>query len=227
MKKIGSWYLPDDEEHFVNNMNATGDDGYQIKHRETIINAYKKLDDYKTTLAVDIGANVGFWSRDLCEHFDNVVAYEPIPKNIECLEVNCKNKNLTIVNKALSDQNGTSSMWTDGQSGSASMYKEHFNKASKVEVATRCLDDEIINLNEEQRKNCFIKIDVQGHEESVLDGADTFMEKYGPAICIEFRANKKVGRPWFKWFTTKNYMLVAQFKKEHLFIPEGRNNIRT
>ena len=118
MKKIGSWYLPDKEVHFVNNMKETGDDGYQIMHRQTI-------------------------------------------------------------------------------------------------------------LSEEQRKNCFLKIDVQGHEESVLDGAKMFMEKYGPAICIEFRANKEINKKWFEWFTKRNYTLIAEFKKEHLFIPEGRNNIRT
>ena len=227
MKKIGSWYLPDKEVHFVNNMKETGDDGYQIMHRQTILNAYKKLEDYDPKLAIDIGANVGFWTRDLCEQFDSVVAYEPIPNNIECLEANCQAENLTIVKKALSNQNGITSMWSDGQSGSASMYEEHFDDTVELKVQTRSIDDESVNWSEEQRKNCFLKIDVQGHEESVLDGAKMFMEKYGPAICIEFRANKELNKKWFEWFTKRNYTLIAEFKKEHLFIPEGRNNIRT
>ncbi len=227
MKKLGSWYLPDNEWHFVNNMQETGEDGYQTMHRGTILRAYKKLQDYDTRLAIDIGANVGFWTRDFCEQFDNVIAYEPIPSNLECLEVNCNKENLTIVDKALSDQNGTTSMWTDGQSGSASMYRKHFEKAEQVEVETRCLDDEIINLSDEQLRNCLIKIDVQGHEKSVLDGAEMLMKNHGPAICIEIRASDAVAKPWIKWFRKRNYILFEQFKKEHLFIPKGRNNTRT
>ena len=49
-------------------------------------------------------------------------------------------------------------MWSDGQSGSASMYEEHFDDTVELKVQTRCIDDESVNWSEEQRKNCFIKI---------------------------------------------------------------------
>jgi FkbM family methyltransferase len=227
MKKVGSWYLPDDEVHFVTQLEAKGVDGYQVTNRKTMLDAYAKLDDYKTALAVDIGANVGFWTRDLCRVFDRVVAYEPVDFNIECLRENCVSEKLNIVGKALSNRKGTTTMWsTDGESGAPSMYKEHFNQANEFTVETRLLDDEVESWSEEERRNCFIKLDVQGHEQQVLEGGSTYLKEYGPAICIEFRANKEVTPRWIKWFKQRNYRLNAQFKKEHLFIPESRDNLR-
>ena len=42
---------------------------------------------------------------------------------------------------------------------------------------TKTLDKELYNIPEEQAKNCFIKIDVQGYEKEVLKGAENLLKK--------------------------------------------------
>ena len=72
MKKHKSWYLPDWETHFVEIMNQKNIDGYQIEGRTVSIKESLKLNGWQPKLAIDVGANVGFWSRDLCEKFEKV-----------------------------------------------------------------------------------------------------------------------------------------------------------
>ena len=42
----------------------------------------------KWDVALDIGAHVGIWSTRLAQRFKNVIAFEPVPKHIECWKQN-------------------------------------------------------------------------------------------------------------------------------------------
>ena len=228
MKKIGKWYLPDNEMHFVEQLKEKGSKGYQVVNRITMLDAYNMLPNYKNKLAIDVGANIGFWTKDFCKKFDNVIAYEPVPINLECLRSNCTESNLTIIDKALSHKEGKTTIWglQHFESGSFTMDSSLIANGVPLEISTVMLDSEANKWTEDQRKNCFIKIDVQGHEKAVLKGGTKFIKEYGPAICIEIRANKETRGPWIKWFRKRNYILKTQYKKEHLFIPATQNNIR-
>ena len=39
-------------------------------------------------LALDVGGNIGFWSKDLAKKFEKVVAFEPHPENVACYKKN-------------------------------------------------------------------------------------------------------------------------------------------
>ena len=39
-------------------------------------------------VALDVGAHVGIWSTRLAERFKKVIAFEPVPKHIECWKQN-------------------------------------------------------------------------------------------------------------------------------------------
>ena len=47
MKKIKSWYLPDNEEHFVKEMTQKNVDGYQIPSRQATL---KKIKNHSVNL---------------------------------------------------------------------------------------------------------------------------------------------------------------------------------
>ena len=64
MKFFNGWYFPDTEKHFVEFMTKRNVKDYQ---QETRFNSFKYLDNYR--VAIDIGANVGLWARDICQKF--------------------------------------------------------------------------------------------------------------------------------------------------------------
>jgi len=42
----------------------------------------------KWDVALDVGAHVGIWSTRLAQKFKRVIAFEPVPKHIECWKQN-------------------------------------------------------------------------------------------------------------------------------------------
>ena len=102
MKFYKNWYFPQTENKFIEYLKNLDTDEYQKNQRDASI---KLIDNSRT--AIDIGANIGFWARDLCKIFKNVVLFEPHKLNIECLKKNLENySNFTTYEYALSNFKG-------------------------------------------------------------------------------------------------------------------------
>ena len=106
-KKVAGWYLPIKEKHFESFLIASAEPGkdgeYQKSQR---MKSFTFLEHYNT--AIDIGACVGFWTKDLCETFNNVICFEPAHINAECLKLNLVNyKNYRLYKIWLSNTTGT------------------------------------------------------------------------------------------------------------------------
>lgn len=153
----------------------------------------------------DIGAHIGFNTlcfAKLVGPKGNVVAFEPNVFNRERMEMNLSEnavlaKRITVVDYAVSNKNGTSEfLFTnaieDGtSSGSAiastkneklrEQYENEF-KYEKKKVKTISLDSYV--EKSEYIPN-LIKIDVEGAEAFVLEGARTVLRKYKPILLIE------------------------------------------
>jgi FkbM family methyltransferase len=117
----------------------------------------------------DVGANIGFFSRKACELQAHVTSFEPHPLLFEKLKSNLKYlQNLsTLHNYALSDSEGTFDLYIPEQFGKnqgvASLVPQ--KNCQSIKVETKILD----NIIKDQIK--LLKIDVEGHELSVLKGA--------------------------------------------------------
>jgi FkbM family methyltransferase len=148
------------------------------------------LSDY----LIDIGANRG----NFTDHFfrstksNRALLIEPIPNLANSLRTKYKdNKNVTIIEKALSDDKRKSLFYVannDGQSSSLSDIGERHliaspdtNIVNSFELESQTLDNITSNINYEK---IFLKIDVQGHELAVLKGATESLKKV-IAIHIE------------------------------------------
>ena len=81
IKKFESWYLPYYEEHFLRYI-QNGNSYQSIQRTESLKHIKKRRK------AIDIGANVGLWARDLCGLFNKVILFEPNSLNTECLKKN-------------------------------------------------------------------------------------------------------------------------------------------
>lgn len=139
-------------------------------------------DAHKT--AIDIGANKGIWTHRLLKHCSNVYSFEPNPKMFRRLN-KCFGHQSTVSPVAISNKSGTSVLRIPRTAG---RYSSQLSTLSKVQqfdsflsvtVETSKLDDMAIeNVG-------FIKIDVEGFEMEVLEGAAKTIERYKPILVVE------------------------------------------
>ena len=134
--------------------------------------------------SIDIGAYKGVYTFLLAKCSEKVYAFEPNPKSFNILKKSVK-KNVNVFPFAITNKSGTDFLKIpkgkkgySNQGGSLRNVKLDKN-FGKIKVITKKLDD--INL-----KNIgFIKIDAEGSELNVLNGAKKIIKKYKPTLLIE------------------------------------------
>ena len=176
MREHYGWQFPDFEPHLPRMLKKSVDKGlpaeYQIAVRKRSIELCAKR-----RTALDIGANVGLWSRDLVDNFAKVVAFEPVAVFRECLEKNVSGANFFISPLALGDHDTQATMIiTEGNSGHSHLDP---NTLGTGDVQVVKLD----NLNIEDAD--YIKIDCEGYEYRVLQGAEQTVKRCRPIMVIE------------------------------------------
>lgn len=137
-------------------------------------------------VSIDIGANKGVYTYWLSQASAHVYAYEPNPKIFKILEAGSRGtSNVTVSPVALSDKTGNSVLRVPlgrkgySNQGASLNYDKVGDSYGEASVELRPLDDEKIqNVG-------LIKIDVEGHEFEVLEGAKQTIAKYHPVLIIE------------------------------------------
>jgi len=138
---------------------------------------------YKIDTLLDIGANCGQYSKNMRKMGYNgrIVSFEPLNNAFKNLgKVSSRDKNWLINNYALGNKNMKNIINVAGNSYSSSILKmlpKHLNSAptsryiAKQEIDIRTLDS-IYKSFCTSKSNVMVKIDTQGYEKNVLDGAD-------------------------------------------------------
>ena len=216
MKFIEGWYLPDGEKHFSNYLmevkNSKFPREYQKLQRE---NSIKFVDSFNT--AIDIGACVGFWTRDLCKVFKRIICFEPYKNSSDCLIENLKEfDNYELYNVALSNQSGKGDLLISKDGiGSNSLNDFALKNDYTIQVEKKRLDDYGF------RNVDYIKIDVQFYELFVLKGAYQTLKDNNPLLCIECARRNKEELAYVKkinqFLTKLNYKIVGGVGKELFF----------
>jgi len=184
MKLIKEWFMPDWDNHF-NKSIKNGE--YQKNQREFALSHVKEWD-----MAIDIGANIGLWTKPLCEKFRFVWAFEPSRENWECCHKNLLNiQNYQLEQVALGDKQAEDVRLYSTSDSCGDLRIVPIGEKAKVidNVDMMMLD----NYNFAGKVG-FIKIDVQQHEKEVLLGSKRTLEKHNPIICIEqpTRTNEEI-----------------------------------
>jgi FkbM family methyltransferase len=183
MKFEEGWWLPDDDQHMVAWMRRVGQvrDGllqYQFHKYQWASNWMPS----HRGLAVDVGAHIGFWSRNMAMDFREVVAFEPVPRHAECWRRNLESfKNAALHECALGAESGTVSLANEGvgASGDAAVITD----GSATPVATNVPR---ITLDSVALSRCdFMKIDCEGYEFFVIQGAERTIKQFKPCIIVE------------------------------------------
>lgn len=128
-------------------------------------------------VAIDVGANVGDWSRWMALHFEHVVALEPDPRALaEFRNAGLPGK-CSLLPVACGREHGVMPYYVRGESQQSSLCQEHpiggAGAAAVETVETRQVTvvtlDEVAGLFEHTVID-FVKIDVEGSEGDVLAG---------------------------------------------------------
>ena len=174
MKQVYNYWLPDSDEHFEKMITKRISQGGPAQYQDDVRDeAYKYVNDF--SIAVDVGANVGFWSVPLSDKFEKVISFEPIAQVYECLVENTKNlSNIKLNNFALGSENKKVNMVFDS-SNTGNSYID----GNPGNIKVKKLDDSFMP------KFGLIKIDCERHELEVLKGAVNTLLKYKPIVVVE------------------------------------------
>lgn len=141
--------------------------------------------------SVDVGAKLGMYTYRILRHSRDVVSFEPIPTLAGMLTTVFAGKPVRIVQRAVSDAPGSVTMripyGSDGEvkfgrstiEKSNTLTHDDVAKVEEIEVVLTTLD------TSDLKDVGFIKIDVEGHELSVLRGATALLDRDHPNLLVE------------------------------------------
>lgn len=147
--------------------------------------------------AVDVGANVGLYAGRLAQLCPQVHAFEPIPWLADDLAAKLPD-NVRLHRLALSNATGTATLRIPTRSGIeehglATLEKRNalagLDSVRTIHCALGRLDDVIDD------PVGFVKIDVEGHELAVLQGATRILREHRPVLLIESEARHHPDAP--------------------------------
>jgi FkbM family methyltransferase len=144
-------------------------------------------------VVVDIGANIGYYTliaARLLRKSGIVYAFEPERSNYELLVKNIRINNFSNVvsiNKAASNKNGETELFLDktGSGGHSFSQSNTTETAGSAHIETISLDSFFENTIRNTRVD-LIKIDAQGAEGLIIEGAEKILENNDVRIIMEF-----------------------------------------
>jgi FkbM family methyltransferase len=148
----------------------------------------------RSKIAIDVGANKGLYVDHLRGLGANVVAFEPYPHMAQQLQRFYRGS-VNVQDVALSDKRGRAQLRLPKDNVSWATLAE----TNRLEMADPTRGFETVNvelrtLDEyDFRDVSFIKIDVEGHEEAVLKGAQRTLATNRPSLLIEIEERHNVG----------------------------------
>ncbi len=185
MQQVRGIWLPEAEEHLIPFIESgpefAGAGTYQLHKFQAAVPYIKNFRH-----AVDIGAHVGLWSRILARCFTRLTAFEPIEEYRACFRENVRpgqgceielhpvalTRKDEILRFAISPEStgGTHVQLEDDGAG--------------AQVVARPLDSFALSQVD------FLKIDCEGYEYFVLEGAEQTVRRERPCIVVEQKPGK-------------------------------------
>lgn len=182
MKKFDEWFFPAGETHLpewmtTKNQRVDGRLTYQYHKYEEAMKWVKER-----RVAIDIGAHIGLWSFFLARDFDHVAAFEPVPLHQDCWYKNMQDKtNAELFRMALGDSCGHVMLETRPESTGGTQVCTGEVTINKAVATADMWPLDKYNLSEVD----FIKIDCEGYELNILNGAVKTLLACKPCVIVE------------------------------------------
>ena len=216
MLKVAGIWLPEDEEYLRSHLEATP--GFADSYDAQLIARACAIG--RRRIAVDVGANVGLWSRQLAKHFQSVHAFEPLNDVRKCLAANAPGA--ILHRAALGDRNGSVAMIpkVTGSGMSTTLKTRVIMHETAGGIPMRTLDSFMLADVD------FIKIDCEGFDYCVMVGAEMTIMKWRPAIVFESKPGvsaKRYGVPQDaarEWLEARGYAVKYE-ERGNFFMEAG------
>lgn len=187
------------------------------------------IEKYKPGLdeiAFDIGANRGIYSKVLAQKFCHVYAFEPFETNIATILQDTQDiPNLTVVGAAISRKTGPVRLYINESNSGGHSISPKIAKAEKyghrknnhIEVDGITIDD-FCKMHGVWPG--FIKMDIEGAENFVWDGAGVLLEQIRPRIVLETHQTLDCKKLW-TFFADLGYRAWGENRKRaRVFEPD-------
>lgn len=205
-------------------------DGFEAEEVRFMEKALKKGDTF-----IDAGSNIGLFSllaSVMVGDTGKVLCFEPAGGTFKKLQENIalnRFGNIKAHHMGLSNEEGTltlnvSESGYDAWNTFASYKDDKFQKIEEVAVST--LDIQLSGID--RSKIALVKIDVEGWERYVMQGAQHFLKDYSPALMVEFSEANTFAAGYFiqevydiladwgyRWFRYLKGELIPEEKKLH------------
>jgi FkbM family methyltransferase len=173
MRDVEGWWVPDGDTHLEGYLKANRG-GYQRPHRLVSL-----AQCGRRRVALDVGAHIGLWSKDLAIEFGQVLAFEPVATFRECFVKNVPAANVVLHPFALGKRASRARIKPEIENSGAT----HIVETSDDGVEVRPLDSLELPVVD------YVKIDVEGFELFVLEGAKETLLRCRPVITLEQKSH--------------------------------------
>jgi FkbM family methyltransferase len=184
-KQVKGIWLPEAEEHLIpfieNGPEFAGAGTYQLHKLQATFPYIKNFRH-----AVDVGAHVGLWSRILARCFRRLTAFEPIEAYRTCFQMNVpagQGCDLELQPVALARTEEVLRFDILPESSGATHVKPD-EASGGLQVLAQTLDSFALSPVD------FLKIDCEGYECFVVEGAEEMIRRERPCILVEQKPGK-------------------------------------
>jgi FkbM family methyltransferase len=172
VKRAGEWWIPDGDLHIEGYLAARGE--YQKPHRSESLARCRSR-----RVALDVGAHIGLWSRELASNFRQVHAFEPVDAFRECFARNVTASNVVLHAFALGNHEGKVTLDVRSENSGMTCVSESGQFSATMKTLDGMEFDEVD----------YIKIDVEGFELFVLEGAHETLLRCRPVVTLEQKSH--------------------------------------
>jgi len=157
--------------------------------------ALGKYEEYETKLllrqlnnnsiAVDVGANIGYYTVQMAKICKRVYAIEPDKDNFEILKKNVeenKLNNVVLINAAVGAKKEKITLYKSAANDGDHRVYNAGNRTNIAEVFSVRLDDILVN----EQKIDLLKVDTQGWEPAVIEGGKEIIKRDTPNMFLEY-----------------------------------------
>jgi len=180
-----AWWLPDGEAHLIEQMTATncrmrGRLTYQfVKYQHVLPHVRARR------TAIDVGAHAGLWSYWMALDFDRLAAFEPVPDHRACWHANVPTRPLVqLYPYALGDELALVQCVTLDAASSGDTFVLRVDLQDAHEADARIAEQRTLDSFALTDVD-FLKIDCQGYEVFVLEGARDLLRRCRPVVLVE------------------------------------------
>ncbi len=173
-----------------------------------------KGDERNDTAFFDIGANIGSYSISLMDICSEIIAFEPHPYTANRCKMNFLLNNISENSvKQLAISNKIGSIHFSDYGGSSTI-NHIVEEGSGIEVEVSTLDKFVVDYNYSKDRTYILKVDVEGFEKEVFEGAKEFLTFYNvKGIVFECFAKDDV----FELLKGYGYKNIKQISENNYF----------